>query len=68
MGQYYSTEAVETIQNLVETPGKKNGRKTLSDSKPISINNNFFAFLYNYEFLKIFRLTFTLHQQAINII
>lgn len=27
MGQYYSTEAVETIQNLVESPGKKMGEK-----------------------------------------
>ena len=53
MGNYYSTEAVETIQNLVESPGKKNMRKNLSDFKTVSINKIFWlisCFLHNSEF------------------
>ena len=39
MGQYYSTEAVETIQNLVESPGKNRKReKNLLYFKTVSIN------------------------------
>jgi len=29
MGQYYSTENIETIQNLVESPGKNRKREKI---------------------------------------